>query len=98
MNWSLIEDFAERSLHELTVKGKTVTRAFYGRGPIYSYWNGCSTGGRQGLMEVHGKAPDTLLAKNGDTTRPLCRWPDVPRYKGHGSTDQADSFRCSHKY
>jgi feruloyl esterase len=33
----------------MTVKAKDVIRAFYGSGPRLSYWNGCSTGGRQGL-------------------------------------------------
>ena len=42
-------DFAWRSEHEMTVKAKDVIRAFYGSGPRLSYWNGCSTGGRQGL-------------------------------------------------
>ena len=31
---------------------KLITAAFYGRGPKYSYYNGCSTGGRQGLIEA----------------------------------------------
>ena len=42
-------DFAWRSEHEMTVKAKTVVQAFYGNAPRLSYWNGCSTGGRQGL-------------------------------------------------
>jgi len=42
-------DFAWRSEHEMAVKAKTVVQAFYGSGPKLSYWNGCSTGGRQGL-------------------------------------------------
>ena len=42
-------DFAWRSEHEMAVKGKAVVQAFYGSGPRFSYWNGCSTGGRQGL-------------------------------------------------
>ena len=45
-------DFAYRSEHEMTVKAKAVIDAFYGSAPKYSYWNGCSTGGRQGLAEV----------------------------------------------
>jgi feruloyl esterase len=42
-------DFAWRSEHEMTAKAKQVIAAFYGSGPKLSYWNGCSTGGRQGL-------------------------------------------------
>ena len=42
-------DFAWRSEHEMTVKAKSVIQSFYGRAPRLSYWNGCSTGGRQGL-------------------------------------------------
>ncbi len=42
-------DFAERSEHEMTVKAKAIIAAFYGSGPKLSYWNGCSSGGKQGL-------------------------------------------------
>ena len=45
-------DFAWRSEHEMTVKAKAVIQAFYGSAPRLSYWNGCSTGGRQGLKEA----------------------------------------------
>jgi Tannase and feruloyl esterase len=50
-------DFAWRSEHEMTVKAKAVIQAFYGSAPKLSYWNGCSTGGRQGLKEAQ-KFPD----------------------------------------
>src|SRR5207253_1175266 len=50
-------DFAYRSEHEMTVKAKAIVDAFYGSGPKFSYWNGCSTGGRQGLAEVQ-RYPD----------------------------------------
>jgi Tannase and feruloyl esterase len=42
-------DFAYRSEHLMAVLGKQLAQAFYGQQPNYSYWNGCSTGGRQGL-------------------------------------------------
>ncbi len=42
-------DFAFRSEHLMAVLGKQLAQAFYGQLPVYSYWNGCSTGGRQGL-------------------------------------------------
>jgi feruloyl esterase len=46
-----------------------------------------------------GKAPDMLLAskvKDGAVvrTRPLCPYPQVARYKGQGSIDEAANFAC----
>jgi hypothetical protein len=48
-NIPLQKDFASRSEHLMAVIGKQLVQAFYGKPPQYSYWNGCSTGGRQGL-------------------------------------------------
>ena len=45
-------DFGYRAVHEMTVKSKSTVEAFYGSGPKYSYWNGCSEGGRQGMGEA----------------------------------------------
>ena len=45
-------DFSWRSEHEMTVKAKLVVQAFYDAAPRRSYWNGCSTGGRQALKEA----------------------------------------------
>src|SRR6202521_1894725 len=45
-------DFAYRAVHEMTVKAKAIMAAHYGRAPRLSYWTGCSTGGRQGLLEA----------------------------------------------
>lgn len=48
-NTALQKDFAYRSQHLMAVIGKQLAQAFYGRQPLYSYWNGCSEGGREGL-------------------------------------------------
>jgi feruloyl esterase len=45
-------DYGFRAIHEMTVKAKAIIDAHYGEVPAYSYFNGCSTGGRQGLMEA----------------------------------------------
>lgn len=45
-------DFGYRAVHEMTMKSKAMIAAYYGRPPQLSYWNSCSNGGRQGLMEA----------------------------------------------
>ncbi|HEY3824287.1 MAG TPA: tannase/feruloyl esterase family alpha/beta hydrolase [Bryobacteraceae bacterium] len=45
-------DFAYRSVHEMTVAAKAIVAAYYSKVPQYSYWNGCSTGGRQAMTEA----------------------------------------------
>jgi len=47
-----ITDFAYRAVHETAVTSKSLIKAYYGLAAKYSYWNGCSTGGRQALVEV----------------------------------------------
>jgi len=45
-------DFGYRAMHEMAVQSKALIQAFYRRGPELSYYEGCSTGGRQGLMSA----------------------------------------------
>src|SRR5262245_47992263 len=52
LDWQAIRNFAHVGIHEMTVAGKALTQAMYGVAPRHSYFNGCSTGGRQGLMEA----------------------------------------------
>lgn len=63
-NTELQNDFATRSLHLMAVIGKQLVQDFYGKQPQYSYWNGCSTGGRQGLRmaQDHPEDYDGILA------------------------------------
>ncbi len=43
-------DFAYRAVHDMTVKSKRLIGAFYDPPLDYSYFKGCSTGGRQAVM------------------------------------------------
>jgi pimeloyl-ACP methyl ester carboxylesterase len=83
LNTQLIGDFAERSLREMAVTAKALINAYYGSAPKHSYWNGCSTGGRQGLMAAQ-RFPDQYdglvigaPAINWDRFIPAELWPEI---------------------
>jgi feruloyl esterase len=50
-------DFGYRSVHGMTVSAKALIAAFYGDSPKLAYFEGCSSGGRQALMEAQ-RFPD----------------------------------------
>ncbi|MBV9446254.1 MAG: tannase/feruloyl esterase family alpha/beta hydrolase [Streptosporangiaceae bacterium] len=52
LDWPLINDFASVGIHDMSVAGKAVTQLYYPSPLRFSYFNGCSTGGREGLMEA----------------------------------------------
>ena len=81
INQNLLLDFARRSLHDMTVIGQEVSASFYGRPVKYSYWNGCSTGGREGLALAqyypslyNGILADAPAVQWNDFT-PAQQWP-----------------------
>ncbi len=45
-------DYAYRAVHVTATTAKEIAGRYYGRAPAYSYWNSCSNGGRQGLLEA----------------------------------------------
>ncbi|HVW84452.1 MAG TPA: tannase/feruloyl esterase family alpha/beta hydrolase [Bryobacteraceae bacterium] len=47
-----IIDFGYRAIHETAVNAKAIIQAHYGDAPKRSYFNSCSNGGRQALMEA----------------------------------------------
>lgn len=64
INQALWTDFASRAVHEQAVKTKALATAYYGTAPSYSYWDGGSTGGRQGLnlAQNHPEDFDGIVA------------------------------------
>ena len=72
LNWQSIRNNAHVGIHEMTVTGKALTEALYGEAPRYSYFNGCSTGGRQGLMEAQRYPQDYNGIVAG---APAINWP-----------------------
>ncbi|KAK7189610.1 feruloyl esterase b [Paraphaeosphaeria sporulosa] len=59
INWDLLQNFGTRSLADQIYVGKSLTEQYYGQQPRYSYWNGCSQGGRQGYA-VAQRYPELL--------------------------------------
>jgi tannase/feruloyl esterase len=64
INEVLWNDFAQRGIHQMAVKAKQLTKAYYGKDAKYAYWDGFSTGGRQGhkLAQLHPDDFDGILA------------------------------------
>ncbi|KAJ5503647.1 hypothetical protein N7463_006521 [Penicillium fimorum] len=50
VDWFLFEDYATKATNDLGVIGKQITMSYYRKAAKYSYFSGCSGGGRQGLM------------------------------------------------
>ncbi|KAL4982448.1 Tannase/feruloyl esterase [Aspergillus falconensis] len=48
VNEALFKNLGYRSAHDMAVASKDVIKQFYGVAARYSYWAGCSQGGRQG--------------------------------------------------
>ena len=53
-------DFDFRAVHGLAVVSKAIMATFYGQPPSHAYFNGCSDGGREGLMEAQ-RYPDDFV-------------------------------------
>jgi feruloyl esterase len=83
VNNALLTNFASRSQHEAAVVGKAVVNGVYGKRAAFSYFTGCSTGGREGYMEAQ-RYPDDydgILADapaiNWDEFEVATLWPQV---------------------
>ncbi|KAJ5080801.1 Tannase [Penicillium angulare] len=53
IDWDPVYMFAYQALGEMTKLGKYITPSFYGsNSKIYTYYEGCSDGGRQGMSQI----------------------------------------------
>ncbi|KAK8200565.1 Tannase/feruloyl esterase [Phyllosticta capitalensis] len=52
MDFNMLYNFGYRSIHEMSVIGKEFSKNFYNASSLYSYYQGCSEGGREGWSQV----------------------------------------------
>ena len=66
-------DYGHRGTHVTAVSAKAITAAFYGEAPAHAYFDGCSNGGRQALMEVQRYPTDFdgIIAGDPATGTPM---------------------------
>ncbi len=73
-----VDDYAWRAVHELADNAKLLIAAFYGKRQRAAYFNGCSDGGREGLLEARYFPADFNGILIGG----------VPSYATRGATEQ----------
>ena len=63
-NLQFINDFIRDGIKQQVLLSKRIAARYYAEAPAYNYWNGCSTGGRQGylLAQELGRELDGILA------------------------------------
>lgn len=67
INWDATYMFAYQALGEMSLVGKELTKGFYGlssESKVYTYYEGCSDGGREGMSQVQrwGEEYDGVIA------------------------------------
>ncbi|KAJ3533457.1 hypothetical protein NM208_g7977 [Fusarium decemcellulare] len=74
INLYALQNLGFISLGDEAVIAKDVIKNFYGKGPSYSYWNGCSQGGRQGTMlaQQYPSAYDGIIS-----AAPAVHWAEM---------------------
>jgi Tannase and feruloyl esterase len=63
LDLGMINDYIYEAEHQQVEWAKAIAAAYYQMTPIRNYWNGCSTGGRQGLAlaELYGDEFDGFI-------------------------------------
>jgi feruloyl esterase len=95
-------DFGYRAVHEMTLKSKAIVEAFYGNAPKLSYWNSCSSGGREGIREAQSYPEDfngivagaPVINWTGRSTQAV--WIGQANHKDEASTIPPAKFPAIH--
>ena len=96
-------DFGYRAVHEMTTTAKAIIASFYGDGPKFSYWNGCSTGGKQGLTEAQRYPDDFNGIVEGDPASLFTHlmfgtiWPAEATLKDAASYIPPEKYQLIHR-
>ena len=91
-------DYAYRSEHEMTVAAKAIVNAFYGTQPERSYFNGCSAGGRQALVEAERYPDDFDGIIAGAAANPKSRLDSWRVWMAQAMFKSAESFIPASKH
>jgi feruloyl esterase len=104
LNAQMGVDYYESAVQKMGPRTQDFFRLFMQPG-VFHCGGGVGPGSFEPLLDVvawveEAKAPDRIVAArivDGKTlrTRPLCPYPQVAKYNGTGSIDDADSFRCT---
>lgn len=87
-----VKDWEVRAVHETTVAAKALLASVFGTGPRYSYWNSCSTGGRQGWIAAEYFPQDFDGLAIGDPANPMTRLQGSSLWLNLMLNRSADSF------
>jgi tannase/feruloyl esterase len=99
----LVQDYSYGAIGKTVEFAKAVLREYYGRKPKYSYYAGCSSGGREGLNAAakFGKEFDGILAGAPPRNFPgiVSRWAlstqlEAPSAAKLATLDQAQVSQC----
>ena len=98
-----VRDWGHRATHEMTVRAKALVQAYYGRPPRWSYFTGCSGGGRQGLMEAQRYPGDYDGILAGDPTINFTRlttagrlWMQLAMFREAGGAGYVPAAKITH--
>ena len=96
-------DYAYRSVHEMTTKSRAIVNAFFGADAQRSYFNGCSTGGRQALVSAQRFPNDFDGLVSGAAANPKTHldawrvWMTQAMFKDQASFIPSEKHRVIHQ-